>query len=827
MFARRFHCSAKEVLAFATGCARKNEGIGSACSRQEHEMEIGEDVYFYDGTKRGIPTAYCASMDCFLGDLDESTIFHELGKKLTAGMQVCLTCKHKSNIDGGMAQCQDEGHKIKTYKTKKEYERESGGDEDEETHTFHAYQILGRQKFATLWDTEEVLYYEDGVYRRHGETLIKVMTEERVENCTSHMRNEVIGTIRAVTTAKRDRFDSLPGVVNVKNGMLDVSTMQLAGHDAAHLSRVQLDAKYDPSAVATGFLRFLAEVIPSASDRLTLLELLGTALVGNFCNTEKILMFLGEGHNGKSTLLDVISSVIGEDNISHVSIHQIINERFARAELEGKLVNIYADISGEEITNLGVIKSLVSGEPVMAEYKGQPAFALKNRAKLVFSANRLPDIAEDSDAVFRRFVIIHFPVQFDGARDNPNLKKELTTEAEKSGILNILVRSLRLVMRQNGRLTNSRTIDEMRNAWRVQSDHVKKFTVVCLKRDDGHHEDKEDVYQAYVLYCKHVNERPEDKTKFSRRMSSLGYRYQKVRIRGRAVNAWSDVRLGSPEGAEKEGGGGGGGAGGGGGGAGSASDGGAASGGGLTAVEKDLAGVMVRASEGGEGRGIPGGRKGIVLDILRTMCADSKEGAVERTALEGELRKTGLFQKAVEAENIINGLVADGWLSCSGGGGDGVEGGGNKSNDGVSGVGSSGDGSGGDGGVAGTPNAPAAPATAAGQASAAPAGAAAPAPAGAAAPAAAGAAGAAAAGAAGAAAAGQASAAPAGAAGAAAAGQASAAPAGAAGAAKAAARRFRCLSCPAGPYLEGEVGFGGRRILEYHSKNGHRIEWLD
>ena len=39
-------------------------------------------------------------------------------------------------------------------------------------------------------------------------------------------------------------------------------------------------------------------------------------------------------------------------------------------------------------------------------------------------------------------------------------------------------------------------------------------------------------------------------------------------------------------------------------------------------------------------------------------------------------------------------------------------------------------------------------------------------------------------------------------------------------------RRFRCESCPAGPFDEYEVGFGGKRLLDYHSGSGHRIEWV-
>ena len=784
-WARRFQCSSKEVLAFSSGCIRTNDGIGSMCSRQDHEMEIGEKAYFWDGSGMNLPTAYCTDRECFLGELHQSTIFHALGKRLISGMMVCQECSYKSDIDGGMAQCQAEGHTIKTYKSKQEYRKAHAQDTGEETHTYYARQILSDQKFATLWDTEAVLYWENGVYLNHGETLVKILAEKQVENCTTHMRTEILNTIRATTAVQRDRFDAVPGIINVRNGLLRLDGMEFRRHDPDHLSRVQLNAEYDPDARAEGFGRFLEEVIPDEEDRETLMEVVSTALVGKQVNLEKIVMFLGEGHNGKSTLLEIISEVLGQDNISHVSIHQLIEERFARAELDGKMMNVYADIAANEISNLGVIKSLVTGEPVMAEYKGQPIFVLRNQAKLVFSANRLPDIGEDSDAVFRRFIIINFPVQFDGSRDNPNLKRELTTEAEKSGILNMMLDSLRRVIDNGGKLTHHMTIDGMRDMWRTQSDHVKRFAAECLKKADGHNEDKDDVYHAYTLYCKFAREQPMEKQAFSRRMSRLGYRYGKARVKGRAVNAWQGVQIQIPDNIMGDGGRtdakaaeGGSGSGGGG-------DGDSGSSGGGMADAGDKA--TLRVGSGGSGDDMagvavqrPGGRDGIVLDVLGQLCGRSGDGAAgsgsgnglaKRAELVEELAKTGVFPTGRDVEAVLGRLVKTGWIvdSSSGSGSESVKcgasgdsGGSGDSGDSVKCVDSmdsgdsvvsgesvdSGASGAGTGGGQGTPGD------------------------------------------------------------------------GHGG------RRFRCESCPAGPFLEDEVGFGGKRLLAYHKDKGCRIEWL-
>ena len=802
MYARRFQCSADEVHAFATGCRRPNDGIGSMCSRQDHELELGEEVYFWDGSGKNLPTAYCSNVECFLGELHESTIFHALGKRLISGMMVCQQCSYKSDIEGGMAQCKADGHPVKAYRSKQEYRKAHAQDSGEESHTYYARQILADQKFATLWDTEAVLYWEDGVYRDHGEVLVRILAEKQVENCTTHMRTEILNTIRATTVVQRERFDAVPGIVNVRNGLLRLDGMVFGPHDPDHLSRVQLNAEYDPGATAEGFKKFLEEVIPDREDRETLMEVVSTALVGNQVNLEKIVMFLGEGHNGKSTLLEIISEVFGQGNISHVSIHQLIEERFARAELEGKMMNVYADISGNEIVNLGVIKSLVTGEPIMAEYKGQPIFVLRNKAKLVFSCNRLPNIGEDSDAVFRRFIIINFPVQFDGGRENPNLKRELTTEEEKSGILNMLLASLRKVMDNGGRLTHAMTIDSMRDMWRTQSDHIKRFASDCLKKTDGHNEDKTDVYQAYTMYCKFVREQPMDNQPFSRRMSRLGYRHGKARVNGRAVNAWLNVQILVPDeilggGGGREGGGGG--------------DSGTGAGGtGSGAPHGDQATLRVGDGGGGGGEGggavqRPGGRGGIVLDVLGQLCRRGDGGGggglARRAELIEELGKTGLFPTGRDAEVMLERLVKNGWIvdvavdvsandeGDSGGKGadvgaksDGKSSDGSYNVDSVDGVDtpSSSDtgssvGGGGEGGGGGAPDDAAAVAAAATTDAAV-------------------------------------------------VDDDDGRGVGAGGGKRS--RMFRCESCPAGPFGEDEVGFGGKRLVDYHSGPGHRIEWI-
>ena len=131
------------------------------------------------------------------------------------------------------------------------------------------------------------------------------------------------------------------------------------------------------------------ECLPDTHDRNLIIEEFASVLLQNSIRLEKIFMYVGYGANGKSTFLSVIETLIGDENISHVSIHDLIHARFAKSQLDGKVANIFADISNDELTKLGVLKAIVSGDTIAVEKKGKDHFTMKNHAKMFYSCNQL------------------------------------------------------------------------------------------------------------------------------------------------------------------------------------------------------------------------------------------------------------------------------------------------------------------------------------------------------------------------------------------------------------------------------------------------------
>lgn len=64
------------------------------------------------------------------------------------------------------------------------------------------------------------------------------------------------------------------------------------------------------------------------------------------------------------------------------------------------------------VDDLGVFKSIVTGDLIMEDIKCKESIPIVSYAKHIFTTNILPDLADSTNAVFRRFNIVNFEAQF-------------------------------------------------------------------------------------------------------------------------------------------------------------------------------------------------------------------------------------------------------------------------------------------------------------------------------------------------------------------------------------------------------------------------------
>ena len=182
--------------------------------------------------------------------------------------------------------------------------------------------------------------YSGGAYRPHGEERLRRRIAELLgDRWRRNAADETIAFLR----------DSSPGLwecpprnrINCANGILDLGTGRLERHDPEFLSPVQIAASYDRRAICPQIEKFLGEVL--ATELLPIVYELVGYLITPDNSLQRAFMFLGRGANGKSTLLNLVVALLGPQNVSAIPLHKLDEDRFASAELYGKLANVFAD----------------------------------------------------------------------------------------------------------------------------------------------------------------------------------------------------------------------------------------------------------------------------------------------------------------------------------------------------------------------------------------------------------------------------------------------------------------------------------------------------
>jgi P4 family phage/plasmid primase-like protien len=197
-----------------------------------------------------------------------------------------------------------------------------------------------------------------------------------------------------------------PEVINFRNGMLNWETMELGPHDPAAFSTIQLPHDWDPTAECPSFDQFLAESLPPEGVKLAW-EIMAIALYSGNPIQRAVLLY-GPPASGKSVFLDVIANLLGQENVSRVTL-QGLSGRFNAAELYGRAANICADIDATKISETGAFKMIVAGDTVQGERKNKNPFTFRPFATQFFSANTIPGSDDRSGAWTRRFAVLHFP----------------------------------------------------------------------------------------------------------------------------------------------------------------------------------------------------------------------------------------------------------------------------------------------------------------------------------------------------------------------------------------------------------------------------------
>lgn len=393
-------------------------------------------------------------------------------------------------------------------------------------------------------------YFDKGTYHRNAEVLIEelyyrwLVECQKVEDFKARKAKDIAEFIAITASVLWDRPTC--DYISLLNGLYNVHTQAIEPHNPDWLTTVQIPITYDANAKCPAWDAFLSEVLPINGGAQYLMEIIGIAMVP-FTSLQKYIILVGSGSNGKSTYLNGLQAAVGKRNISNIALHALTNpnERFVKAGLVGKLLNVFGDLSAEKIKDASHIKVLTGEDTLTIEEKHKQAYSYMPYTRYIFSCNEVVRSDDETDGYKRRYVHIPFMQKFTvDPGKGKELSETLASPGELSGLANKVLPLIANIMENGFSITSeiAAVIDE----WCAVPDTTVKWLRGNIEVSEGQAIPASKLYDLYCETCPFTAEDSRSRSKFVRFMRATFSQCEVgkvVRYKDKTVKSYWGVRI--------------------------------------------------------------------------------------------------------------------------------------------------------------------------------------------------------------------------------------------------------------------------------------------
>ena len=332
-------------------------------------------------------------------------------------------------------------------------------------------------------------------------------------------RLRMIEDAKTRLTVSETDFDQDPDLLNLQNCVLNLRTgKQIPHYPELMLSKV-CNAAYDPKADPAAWEKFISEIMQDDPEKIEYLQrVLSYGMLGT--NTEeKFFMFYGSStRNGKSTLLETISYLLGDyaESLPPEALAQKQrdasrpNEEIAR--LRGIRFVKMSEPSKRMIFDVALLKNLTGGDRITCRHMYGHTFSYYPVFKVYINTNYLPLVNDDTLFASDRCQLLTFDKHFDKEEQNQELKNIFRKPENLAAVLNWLLAGLdRYKVRG---LDPVRAVQEATKEYRADSDKIQKFIDECLEPAPGRVITIKILYPIYQKWCSESGYCTDNKSNF-------------------------------------------------------------------------------------------------------------------------------------------------------------------------------------------------------------------------------------------------------------------------------------------------------------------------
>lgn len=377
-------------------------------------------------------------------------------------------------------------------------------------------ELLARHPMAATKENS-IAVYDGGVYwngesKMFNASVVELLGENFREAHLSNVHELAVSILK--TTGVVIEEPARERLVNVRNGLVDPVTLQLRPHDPGFRTLFQFAVEWDPEATCPTYERWIEQVMPG---RVLELEDAIAPMLDPTVTPTKAPFLHGPSRSGKSTFGRLLKAVVGNDCTSAVTLHQLSDDRFATANLYGKILNLAMDLSSKDVRDLSTFKMITGDDLVSANRKYGHQFRFTNRALIVFSANEVPSVSESSKAWISRIAPFEFPNSFIGAED-PSIEEAMMRELP--GIFRRWVLALQAHLERGGYLpADVAASQEFLRRSNKPAEFLHETTVPTINPEGT---DRALIYAKYKTWAEVNGGHPMGRNKFFDNLRSLG-----------------------------------------------------------------------------------------------------------------------------------------------------------------------------------------------------------------------------------------------------------------------------------------------------------------
>ncbi|ELT50260.1 MULTISPECIES: phage/plasmid primase, P4 family [Brucella] len=294
------------------------------------------------------------------------------------------------------------------------------------------------------------------------------------------------------------------------------SVKAIKGHRRGDLITQIIPVAYQKNAKCPKWDAFLKRMLPSDDVRRMVQVASGLGLVG--LTVQKLFFHYGFGANGKSVYMETLCRLLGDVSVTLPS-ESFIGEGNSGGAASPDMARLYGrrflrvkELPEGEDLRENLVKDLTGGEDFTVRDLFQGYFDFKPIFTGHMSGNGYPRITGTDNGIWRRMVVVHWPVTL--KKEEQREFEEVVSEfqPEYPGILNWLIEGVLIFLREG--LVIPASVEAKTQEYRDEMDPTSAFCARCIEADERGEVTAKDFYQAYVDFTVDQGGKPISLTRF-------------------------------------------------------------------------------------------------------------------------------------------------------------------------------------------------------------------------------------------------------------------------------------------------------------------------